>query len=355
MCGSHLTEEKRMKFKLTRCGLCGSRRCPDPQPTPASFHYDSVGEMQEFYYTQQFQAVRLIEWTKDFFAVNAETLSILKFVVGVVVVFGVLTYQVPIAEAAPITGIRAYWKMDESSGNAADATGNGFTGVNTSVTYAAEKINNGGVFNGSAYFNTGATNPLFSASATSFSVAFWFNVTASTWTNPVTLALDDSTGNPNGNNGFYVALDNRNSAVSPIKGIQFAAKTTTGSYYGSKSNNNVLNATGLHYVVCTYDGVDTGHIYVDGFEVTATVYQVGTGTFIPRNSNLYIGAENDTAIKVTGAMDETGVWTRALTSLEDVQLFNNNAGLQYPFFIPSNLLIVQQSLFTHLKGTLLFQ
>ena len=55
-----------------------------------------------------------------------------------------------------LNGLVSYWKLDETSGNAVDNIG-GNTGVNTNVTYAAGKINNGAVFNGTAYL-TGSTS-----------------------------------------------------------------------------------------------------------------------------------------------------------------------------------------------------
>ena len=60
------------------------------------------------------------------------------------------------------TNIVAYWKFDESSGNAMDSTGNGntLTNVNT-VTYSAGKINNGANFvaASSQYFSATAAAP----------------------------------------------------------------------------------------------------------------------------------------------------------------------------------------------------
>ena len=68
----------------------------------------------------------------------------------------------------------AYWKFDESSGNASDATGNGYTLTNNnSVSFSAGKINNAAVFASanSKYFSKSSASGLVPSSA--ITVAAW--------------------------------------------------------------------------------------------------------------------------------------------------------------------------------------
>ena len=67
----------------------------------------------------------------------------------------------------------SYWKLDESSGDAVDAVAS-LSAVNTSVTYSAGKINNGAVYNGSAY-HTIADNAAIKPSS-DISISCWVNV-----------------------------------------------------------------------------------------------------------------------------------------------------------------------------------
>jgi hypothetical protein len=68
----------------------------------------------------------------------------------------------------------SYWKLDESSGNAADATGGGNTGTNNNtITYAAGKINNGSVLNGSNQYFSFPNCP--QTGNGSFTVTMWIN------------------------------------------------------------------------------------------------------------------------------------------------------------------------------------
>ena len=51
----------------------------------------------------------------------------------------------------------------------------------------------------------------------------------------VQLLFDSGTGDPNINNGFYFGTDDRGGVNSPLNGIQFALKTTTGTVEASWS------------------------------------------------------------------------------------------------------------------------
>lgn len=68
-------------------------------------------------------------------------------------------------------GLVGYWKMDETSGNPVDATGNGVTLTNNgTATFTIGKFGNAGTFNGSTqYFSTATSIPAVST------VSFWVN------------------------------------------------------------------------------------------------------------------------------------------------------------------------------------
>lgn len=223
--------------------------------------------------------------------------------------------------------IIGYYKLD---GNSNDSV-NGRNGTDTSITYSAAngKINQGAGFDGSlSKIDLGATNAYNAASAIAFSFSCWVNINANTWVNSVTIIADDSTTNPPLNNGFYVALDNRGGVQSPLKGVQFVAQGVTAPCE-LKSNDNVLSANGWHFVVCTYTA-STGKIYVDNVDVT-NIWGTPNGNYVPRNAHIFFGAANDSTLKMNAALDEVGMWSRALSSAEVSQLWNSGAGLQYPF------------------------
>lgn len=237
------------------------------------------------------------------------------------------------------TGLIGYYKMDGNSNDEVNAR----NGTDTSITYSAGngKIVQGGGFDGTlSKIDLGATNAYNAASATAFSFSCWVLVNALTFLGSVTIIADDSTTNPPINSGFYIALDDRGGAESPTDGIQFAIDTAAGtdSYWRAKSNDGVMTSTGWYHIVCTYDN-GTGHIYINNSDSTNQI-STGTGNFIPRNSNIYLGAANDSSLKSNCALDEIGMWSRALSASEVSQLYNNGNGLAYPFLTakPKNLL-----------------
>lgn len=74
-------------------------------------------------------------------------------------------------------GAVAYWRLDESSGNATDSIG-GNTGTNSNVTYTTGKINNCAVFNGSSALFSVTTNASLQSSV--FTYAAWVKTSSLT-------------------------------------------------------------------------------------------------------------------------------------------------------------------------------
>ena len=107
---------------------------------------------------------------------------------------------------------KAYYKLDESSGNAADATGNGYTLTNNgTTTYTTGKINNGGDFgasNSTKSFSIDSATPLGLTTtdiSTAFSVACWMNQTTSVATvYPLTILCK----NGSSRNTFGLVMNN---------------------------------------------------------------------------------------------------------------------------------------------------
>ena len=87
-----------------------------------------------------------------------------------------------------------------------------------------------------------------------------------------------------------------------------------------------------HHIVMTYDGTNvTG--YVDGSQVSQAA-ELGNGTNCSPDSWSAFGGGVSNGSPVNGfdgTMDETAVWSRALTSTETSQLYSSGIGQQYPF------------------------
>lgn len=216
------------------------------------------------------------------------------------------------------TNLISYWKLDESSGNAADSVGSN-TGTVTNITYGAGKINNGAtLYTGSTFSKIALGNAPFDFTG-DFSFSFWYY-----W---------PSTGF---NDGGY--LFGRTSDVSPFVPYLLYPSTGNSGYVFQMNNTsasptNCVNSSGnstntWHHIVGTVSGT-TMSLYVDGGSASTATF---SGTRPSMSIQTVIGCRGtDNIAPASGKTDEVGIWSRAITALEVNQIFNGGAGLQYPF------------------------
>ncbi len=208
-----------------------------------------------------------------------------------------------------LTNILAYWKFDESSGNASDATGNGYTLTNNAgVTYSAAVINNGANFASAStqYFNSTAAG--LGLVASDFTIAFWIK--------PVSLAVYNSiiTKYTGGSFGYNIWADGG--------GVGLIIGSTNVSFTARPG----LSTSAFTHIVITQSGTSVV-IYKNG-----SSFGTGTGASVPSSSaDFQIGLTSSYGTPMNGVMDETGIWTRALSAGEVSTLYNSGHGLQYPF------------------------
>lgn len=208
-----------------------------------------------------------------------------------------------------LTNQVSYWKLDESSGNAADSAGSN-TLTNTNVTYTTGKINNGAVFNGSnAKLVMGST-----AFGPSYSYSFWVYRNSSA-SNMSLISKDDGTtrvisllSNSSGNIEGTVWLSTGSVGITP-----FAI------------SNGVMN-----HIVITLEASVAVKIYLNNSEVESIPISYGALT---TSFGTWFGADQFGGGRwfLDGKMDEIGYWSRALTSDERSELYNSGDGVQYPY------------------------
>jgi hypothetical protein len=209
----------------------------------------------------------------------------------------------------------AYWKLDESSGNASDSTASGLTLTNNNTaTYSAGKINNGVNLNGSnqslrrAPTITGLPN-------TVFTLAGWFKLNNTTDCVMACFGLDGS------NTG----------AALQLSGSKFTTEFQIGSGTG-KVQGSVISTGVWYHVAFVCDGSNVT-LYVDG----SSAGSVSRGSGQANSSGAIIlgawvssgGAVNGNFMN--GSIDEIGLWTRALSGAEISQLYSSGSGRTYPF------------------------
>ena len=176
------------------------------------------------------------------------------------------------------------------------------------------------VFDGINDDLTITTSPFYTESATSMSISVWAYVNSNDFDGTAMYIMDTGSGNPAGNGGFYILLDDRGGAFSPLNGLQVLMKSTT-SYEGMKSNDDIFTVPGWYHILVEHDN-GTGKIYVNNVDVTNT-YNDGSGNFSPRNAALAIGANNSGTGRNNSAIGEIAFYNRKLTSAEKTLLMNN--------------------------------
>lgn len=207
----------------------------------------------------------------------------------------------------------AYYKLDESSGDASDATGNGNTGINSSVTFAAAKINNGAVFNGSAYFTIADNSSIKPASAISF--GGWVNIT-STSSYQMLIAKGENSGDTRSYELRCYGTTTQMEVQMRVGGAYIQARSTTAIGTGS-----------WVHVIFTRDGT-TQKIYINGVSDTLETNVTQTGDIDYSTDSLWLGQRNG-GLRFNGKLDEIAIWSKALTQDDIDLLYNGGDGIPY--------------------------
>ncbi len=225
------------------------------------------------------------------------------------------------------SSLLSYWKLDESSGNAADSVGtNTLTNVN-SVSYSSAVINNGGVFAKASSKVLQKSSAILGTAPRNFTVSLW-------------VKLNSEVQSGDNNQGYYLFSHQDSAGGGSREQIYInydynggsrilRAGVYTGSEHEVTKSGNLGTSSWYHIVLTCVSGTLT--LYVNGVsQGTASISGSGTGSGA---SGTRVGANSDdgTIRPTDGTIDEVGIWTRGISSTEVSELYNGGAGLQYPF------------------------
>lgn len=223
-----------------------------------------------------------------------------------------------VAASPLLTGLVAYWKVEEASGTRNDAHGSNHLTDNNTVGSAAGKLGNAAQFvaANSEYLSIADNAGLSMGAGVRFTLAAW--VYPDTTTAIQNIIAKRSSGA--GSYEYFLRLDSTDARLyvsSDGSAIAFVA-TPTG----------IVAAGVWSLIFAWYDGanlniqVNNGTIYQTAY--TADVFN-GTAPFL-------IGSFDTGASEFwNGRIDEPAIWKRVLTADERSQLWNGGAGKSYPF------------------------
>lgn len=217
-----------------------------------------------------------------------------------------------------LNSIVGFWNLDESTGDAADASGNGYTLTNSNVTYAS-----GAVFD-STSDRLSNTNTVFDFARTqAFSVSTWVTL-ASLGSNQFFVANQQNGGDFIGWSIYHSTTGRVNfdmvQDLSPLNLLQV------------RTGDSKIS-TSLAHIVFTKNTGSTGtdvRIYVNNVNETLTVSSNSLTSALSYASDLNIGNRGTGAVfNANATIRNTGIWTRELTAAEVTTLYNGGTPLSY--------------------------
>ena len=233
---------------------------------------------------------------------------------------------------ALIDKVAAYYKLEEESGDVADASGNSRTLTNTGVNFSASgligRCADNGTTSGAYYFKRTSDNFGVSAWNGARSISMWVKLRTEPNSSQAFKLATWNTKESGGSAATYV-IQYRGDDGKHFRIVQ------SGGGYVYFRYDVTLGTTNWHHVVLTWDGTSTaGHakLYLDGTAVATGQFNDGAGSWgtYPASNQLEVLAENDVD-SFPCYLDELGVWSRELSSAEVTTLYNAGVGCQYPF------------------------
>lgn len=210
-------------------------------------------------------------------------------------------------------GLAGYWKLDETSGNASDNSGNDTTLTNVSTTaYTSAKFGNGIEPDGSADY-------LYAADNTALSITG--SLTLAAWIEP-----DDITGTEN----IIAKWDGANESYRLTKeGANIRMYIDADANYQA-TTGSPLAANTLAHIAGVYDSTKrTVQIYINGQEAASATTGTIPASIGDDGGRFHLGAEDSTTTAANffdGHIDEARVYSRALSASEIKALYEWTPG-----------------------------
>lgn len=227
-----------------------------------------------------------------------------------------------------LTGIVAYWKLDEVSNGSiavtrADATTRGNTLSDPATTPSASGlISNAGSFAAasSRYLSLAGTTPDAQMGDIDFTIAAWLYPTAAI--NMMVVTKDGAGG---GKRDYMLNCN----CVNMVAGFEVFRPIDSSRAAGGVS---IASLNQWYLLVGWHDATaNTVNLQVNNGTVKTTA--TGGALQAASDSEFRIGARVYTGspLYTTGLIDEVGVWKRVLTPAERTTLYNSGNGITYPF------------------------
>lgn len=214
----------------------------------------------------------------------------------------------------------AYYKLDESSGNASDSAGSYTLTNNNTVSYSSAKINNGANFGNANTDKSLTTTQTLGIDGGNITISLWVKMLAEI-TGGVEVFAEQAIST--GTKTRYKIQYDYNSGTPRL---QFQ-RVKSGVAAQSVDYEITLGTSNWYHLVLTYNSTNIEG-YVNNSSVGTTAAS-GSGT--SGSGGFTIGVDNVLSNYSSALIDEVGVWSRAISSTEVTSLYNSGNAKQYPF------------------------
>jgi hypothetical protein len=234
-----------------------------------------------------------------------------------------------------LTGLIAYWKLDETAGTVVTDS----TGYHNLVNHRAT-INQTGILSkcydfvkNSSTFLALSVDTSIRALTNALSIAAWVKNTMvfNADDGGVVVFREGTTGD-----GFELRQNSDWLGATGSQGCgAFELAGVAGANMSEIGGLTMTNDGNWHLLVGTFDGA-TQYLYTDGVceasvaWVNTISYNAGQAFYVGTRANWGDFEENQITPYV-GSIDEPAIWNRALTPTEVSTLYNNGTGKTYPF------------------------
>ena len=207
------------------------------------------------------------------------------------------------------------WLMNDTSGNIADTSGNGYNSTNSggTITYSQSgTFNNAIAFSSSGYFRWIGSWPLLKVSLPITFVG-WIKPNSVTTNNPI--FANEGWRNSAGNlSGAWMIIDSSGHVQCGFG--DNTSNTTTGEQLDTSTPT--ISASTFTHVACVINGASNMSIYINGSSVAGT-YSGSGGALAYRGGggdNPYMASNAWGDTFMTGTLDQVAEFGRALSSTD---------------------------------------
>ena len=199
-----------------------------------------------------------------------------------------------------LTGLRAGWKMDETSGTQVNDVLSTYTGTTTATVNQPGKFGRAHSFNGSQIATFGLD--VGDLGTSDFSYSCWIYV-------PVLQSAYNGFFEVQGSASFYSCLDTDNHIRSVI--------TFDDATYINTTSNAAITAGEWVSIIMTYDRDGTSKLYINGtLQTDQENVSAGAAVNIQTALPLRIGRGGNSTWYFNGSIDDVYLWTKVLTQDE---------------------------------------